>query len=158
MKRFKWPLQRLLDVTVLREQALRNELLGLFREMARTRQQIFRRQAVLRVALDDLAAKQLARRIAQQEVFMSCADRCEQEIRQLTRRLGALGSQRREKMEQFMRTRASVETLQRKREEARRLHMSEQIKVEQGRLDESAHIAFAGRARGKQAQQSGLGV
>jgi len=158
VKRFKWPLQRLLDVTVLREQAFRGELLALFREMARTRQRIFRRRAMLRLALEDLAARQLSRRIAQQEFLMACADRCEREIRQLTRRLRALGRQRQEKMEQFLRIRASVETLQRKREEARRWHTNEQIKVEQGRLDESAHIAFAGKARGKRTQPSGLGV
>ena len=48
MKRFTWPLQRLLEVTVQRERALQAELLALSRQVASLRQRILRRQAVLR--------------------------------------------------------------------------------------------------------------
>ena len=57
MKRFHWRLQRLLDVTIQREKALRSELFAMSRKIAFAHQEIFRRQATLRAALSDLSSE-----------------------------------------------------------------------------------------------------
>ena len=157
MKRFKWPLQRLLDVTVQREQALRQELLGLSREMARVRQEVFRRLSVLRSLLAELASQELPERIPKQQVFLKYSDAGEREIRRLRDTLKALESQRREKTNQFLSTRSSRETLERRRAEAKQLHIRRQLKLEQSQLDEGAHVSYARKARNKKSLQQQAG-
>lgn len=147
MKRFKWPLQRLLDVTVQREQALRAELLALSREIAGARQEIFRRQAVLRSLLAELAQQQLPQRIPKQQVFLNCSESADRDIRRLREALKGLESRRREKSDSFLQTRARRETLERRRAEARGLHIRQQLKLEQIQFDEGAHISHAQEAR-----------
>ena len=147
MKRFKWPLQRLLDVTVQREQGLRAELLALSRQMARARQEIFRRQAVLRSLLGELARQELPQRIPKQQLFLKCSAAGERDIRRLREELKRLESQRREKTEQFLKTRASRETLERRRAEARQRHIRQQLKIEQTQFDEGAHVSYARQAQ-----------
>lgn len=143
MKRFKWPLQRLLDVTIQRENALRAELLALSRDIARVHQEIFRRQATLRAALADLSAEALRRRIPKQEVFMGCSKAAHAMLDQLKGRLGKLETRRTGTTERLVKARNSTKTLERLREEARRKHVREQLKIEQRALDESAQISYA---------------
>ena len=68
MKRFRWSLQRLLDVTVQRERALRAELVALSGRISRLREEILRRRAVLRTLLEELGRQDIERRIRNQEV------------------------------------------------------------------------------------------
>ena len=48
MKKFQWPLRRLLDVTTQRERALRMDLFRLSQKIADVHRRIFRRRAALR--------------------------------------------------------------------------------------------------------------
>jgi hypothetical protein len=157
VKRFKWPLQRLLDVKVQRERALRGELLALSRQMARLRQEILRRQVVLRSLLAELAGEELQRRIPRQQIFLGCAEADERQIRSLRQELKALDLQRQAKTEQFMKTKASRETLERRREEASRLHMREQLRIEQKQFDETAHVSFARKGGGERRRRQEAG-
>ncbi|HUT61439.1 MAG TPA: hypothetical protein VNA25_26630 [Phycisphaerae bacterium] len=143
MRRFKWPLQRLLDITANREEALRRELFELSRRIAAVRREILRRRAVLRHLLSELAVQQIHRRIADQEVFMRCAEPEERLIGQFNEQLGAAERQRADKTAELMKTRSSRKTLERLREEARQNHMREQFKLEQKQFDETAHLTFA---------------
>ena len=158
MKRFTWPLQRLLEVTVQRERALKAELLALSREVAGLRQRILRRQAVLRGLLGELAQQQLQERIPALQVFLQCAELDQRQIRRLQAQLKSLELQRREKTARFLKTRASRETLERRREEARQLHLREQFKIEQAQFDETAHVAFARRMSGEGDLQHEIGI
>ena len=145
MKRFHWPLQRLFDVTVQRERALRQELLDLAREAATVRQRLLHRRVVLRMELDRLAEEQPSRRLARQELFMNCAAAAAAPLRALQAQWASLERRREEVMRRFVATRTSRQTLERRREEARQAHLREQDKLEQRQFDEGAHVAFARR-------------
>ena len=143
MKRFKWPLQRLLDVTIQRERALEAELLALSREMAEVHQEIFRRQTVLRTLLTDLASEEFPERIPRQRLFLDSSKAAKQILDRLRAQLEELQARREAVMAKFIKIRASRETLERIREEARQQHIREQLNLEQKALDESAQISFA---------------
>jgi flagellar biosynthesis chaperone FliJ len=145
MKRFVWPLQRLLDVTTQRELALRAALLGLSRRMARLRQQIIGRRAALRDLLHGLGREALARRLPRQEVFLRCSVWEERRIGRLNEDLAALRAERESKTAEFVKVKRSRETLERLREEARQRHAKQRARLEQKQLDESANASFARR-------------
>ena len=143
MKRFKWPLQCLLDVTSQRETARRAELLQLSREIARVHQEILHHRTVLSGLLADLASDSLAERIRKQEVFMECSRSTQNLIVQLTAKARELKSRRQDQTDKLTRTRSFRETLERLREQARQRHVREQDRLELKALDESAQTAFA---------------
>jgi flagellar biosynthesis chaperone FliJ len=147
VRRFRWPLQRLLEVTRQRELAQRAELLGVSREMARVRHEIARRRRIIRASLIELSKKQLPARMLQQEVVMVCSASREREIKQLNEQLKDLERQRKEKTARLIKTKNSRETLEKMRERARQAHWRQQLKVEQKELDEVAHVSFAHRSR-----------
>jgi GAF domain-containing protein len=102
MAKFRWPLQRLLDVKIQREIAARNELFRLSRELAKLRQEIIRRRSGIRTMLEELAACEFERRLPRQEsVIRSCVVD-EEQIRKLEAQLRDLEVQRSKKMEQFL--------------------------------------------------------
>ena len=142
MKRFKWPLRRLLDVTVQRELVLRGKVLALSQDVARAHQEIVRRQAVLKSVLDDLAGQDIERRIPRQEVFMNCSEVSKKKIRGLEKELESLRSRRAVETARFLKVKTSRETLERLRAEALGRHRAEQLKLEQKQLDESARVTF----------------
>ena len=157
MKRFRWPLQRLLDVTKQRELARRAELLRTSREMARIRQGILYRRRVIRASLNELSKRTLAARIPDQEVVMVCSAGREKEIEQLTRRLTEVESQRKENIARLVQAKKKRETLEKMREKARQAHLKQQLKLEQKQLDESAHVSFAHRARAERTATESTG-
>jgi len=73
MERFHWPLQRVLDVSMQRELALRSELLSLMQRITHSRQEIIRRRAVVRLMLSDIGQAEMERRMVLQELFMGSA-------------------------------------------------------------------------------------
>lgn len=157
MKRFTWPLQRLLDVKIQQEQTLKTELFALVRDIATLRQEITQRRYTLRAQLADLAGQNLHARIAKQEVFMNFSAIQEEQIRALETRLTQAESYRQQKIAELLRTRSSRETLEKKRSEARALHMKKQLKLEQKHLDEGSHISFARNALESQRARSSTG-
>ncbi len=143
MKRFHWRLQRLLDVTIQREKALRSELFAMSRKIAFAHQEIFRRQATLRAALSDLTGEAFPDRLPRQAVFMECSGKVHDQLKRLKAKLKELESQRAEITERLMQIRTSRQTLERLREEARQRYLREQMKLEQKALDEIAQVSFA---------------
>jgi len=147
MKRFQWRLQRVLDITEQREQVVRAELFALAGAITRVRQEIIRRQVLLRTVLEELAKKGLAERLAQQILFLQQSVSAAREIDRLKGDLAGLEAQRTEKTALFMRLRGQRETLERLRAEARERHRREEDKREQAQFDETTHIAFARKLR-----------
>jgi flagellar biosynthesis chaperone FliJ len=143
MKRFRWPLQRVLDVAVQRERTQRAELLALTRRMARRRQEALSRQAAVRSVLLDLADVPLDQRLRTHETLMRCCQAQQRLIDDLEGQLAELGRQRSEKTRQLLHGRKYRQTLERLREEARQQHLREQLKLEQKLFDESAHLSKA---------------
>ena len=157
MKRFHWPLERLLKVTVQRELALRSELLALMHRTMRVRQEILARTAALRSLLSDLAGKSFQDRAALQEVFMATSARTERTIAGLREHVRELTVERGKKTADLITLRKSRDTMERMREEARQEHIREQLKLEQKEFDETAQIAF-GRRLADPALSSEAGV
>ena len=155
MKRFKWQLQRLLDVTLQRERSLRLQIVELSREIARRRREIVARRAALNAVLAELARLGLPERIGKQEVLMDCCAAKEQEIEGLQREVQDLESQRSARRERFAKTRSARQTLERLRDQARQRHIREQLRLEQKQLDEAAHIAFARTTQTRRAAGAG---
>ena len=145
MKRFRWSLQRLLEVTVHREQALRAELMRLSQEMVGLRQIILARQAVLKSLLAKLANEDLRTRFLEQQLFMNYVQNDQKQIRRLEQQLEELRTLRKQTNAQFLQVRSSRKTLERLRKEAKDRHLRDQLKLEQKQLDEVAHISFAGK-------------
>jgi len=143
MKRFTWPLQRLLGVTIQRQRALRAELFRLSRELARVRQEIVRRKATLRAMLSDLGDEEFQVRLPRQQVVLSCSAAAEKEMKKLQVQLGALEQHRKELTDQFVKVKAKRESLERLREEAYQRYLKDLSRLEQKQLDDSAQIAFA---------------
>ncbi len=156
MRRFRWPLQRLLDVTVQRERALQGELLSISREMARLRRRILAHQAMLRGQLEELSRERLGERIPRQQVFLSCAGQFQRRLGRLREELKGLERRRQARTAEFLRARASREVLERRRAEARQVHLREQLKLEQKDFDEAAHVGFARRPGRLEPQERGL--
>ncbi len=145
MKRFRWSLQRLLEVTVHREQALRAQLLNLSQEIVGLRQIILARQAVLRSLLAELAKEDLRKRVSKQQLFMNYVQNDQKQIRRLEQQLKELRTLRKQKNAQFLQIRSSRRTLERLRKEAKQRYLRAQLKLEQKQLDEVAHISFSGK-------------
>ena len=142
MKRFQWPLQRLLDVTIQRELAARAKLFALSRKIADVHRKIFHHQASLRIALTELSNQNLEKRLPEQQVFMQCSEAEEERLDKLRENLSILKKQRAEKIDIFTKTKSSRETLERLREESLQRHEREMMKEQQKQLDENAQIAY----------------
>ena len=78
---------------------------------------------------------------------MACSARREKEIERLQGQLKALEGQRKDKTDQLIKTKSSRETLEKMREEARQIHLRQQLKLDQKQLDETAHVSFAHKGR-----------
>ena len=143
MKRFKWPLQRLLEVTIQQGLALRAQLFALSRKIADVHKEILHRRISLRDALREFARRPVQKRMHEQEIFMQCSDRQRLGLERLKEDLKGLRLERSTKMNEFNKTRSSQKTLERLRSEALRYHQSEAMKHEQKQLDESSQVAFA---------------
>ena len=147
MKRFHWPLQKLRDVTIHRETALRSELLNLLQQITALRQQLIRRKAELRSLLSELAEQGMERRMEMQDVLSRCWPWAQQRIAALEEQIERLSAQREEKTARLIKLRKSKDTLDRMRQEARQAHEREQLKLEQKEFDQGAQIAFAVEAQ-----------
>lgn len=141
MKRFKWRLQRVLDITAMREQALRAELWALARDIILVRQEIMARQAAVRALLEDLGRRSLAERLPEQAVVLAAAWVERLILKALHAREAELVAARQVKTQIYLRTRGTRRTLERLREEARLRYLREAARIEQAQFDEFAHMA-----------------
>ncbi|MHC4716382.1 MAG: flagellar FliJ family protein [Planctomycetota bacterium] len=157
MKRFHWPLQRLLTVTAQRERALKAEMLDLSRRMAIARQAIVHRQMVIRVSLGRLGAAPLAERMRDQEMIMSCSALHQRQIVRQQETLKTLEAGRRSASAEFVKARTKRQTLERMRAEARRQHIRQEMAIEQKQFDETAQMSFRRKAPRRRAHRDVAG-
>ena len=143
MKRFRWRLQRLLELKVQQELALRAVLFQLSRDIAAVRHEIIRREAALRAALAELGDREFQQRLPEQQVFMDCSVSEEAELDGLRGKLEALQQRRSETIDAFKKTKSSRESLERLRDESFRRYTKEALRLEQKELDENSQVTFA---------------
>ena len=73
MKKFAWRLQRLLDIKIRQEDAIRAELVAITEQAVAVRSQVMIRKTVLRQMLAELAKKDAKQRLSEQEFFLRYA-------------------------------------------------------------------------------------
>ena len=143
MKRFRWRLQKLLDLKVQQEQALRLELVALTQQAIELRRQIIFHNDQARTWLLEMRDWPLERRISQQHAVMRCVRVAERRVDALEQALGELKAKRKEKTDELMDARSGRQTLERLGEEARQEHIRAELLREQKELDDGAQVAFA---------------
>jgi flagellar export protein FliJ len=143
VKRFAWTLQRLLDVTRRREQAIVAQLADLAARTAGLRRQVAQRRMALRRQHEEIGRLDLATRMLRMETFGQMARHAEADIAALQEQARALHEQRQRLLEQFLQARARRQTLEKLREQALARWRKEAGRVEQKQSDELAGQAFA---------------
>jgi flagellar biosynthesis chaperone FliJ len=157
MKRFRWPLQRLLEVTNQRELALRSQLLSLTQELARCHGRIMAAQAHLRGLLEHVGRQaDLHQRIRLQELLLSSSQVIERQLRDWRAQLRQLQQERAQKTPQLVAAKRKRQTLERLQAQALERYRQEVGRLEQGQLDEAATVAFARRALRPRAEKAGV--
>ncbi len=78
---------------------------------------------------------------------MVCSTAREKQVDRFGEQLGALQSRRKDTIAELVKTKNARESLERIREEAKQLHMREQLRLEQKELDEGAQISFVRKMR-----------
>jgi len=146
MKKFSWPLQRLLDVTAQRESAARAALFALAHAMVALRGQMAVLASRRRDLLDDLARDDIARRLARQEFVMAAADALTGQWRERDAQWNELAARKKNKMTELTRHRTRRQLLEKLRERALAAWRNETLRQEQTQLDEAANIAFTRRS------------
>ena len=116
MKRFVWPLERLLDVTRRREELLQAEMAKLLAEIERLRNEVSRRRGLLQRMLVDLAAQPLEKRLPGQQTFLAFATSVEREIAGLEGQIAQLQATRARTNERLQKERMQRQTLERLRQ------------------------------------------
>ena len=148
MKRFSWPLQRLLDLAVQKEQTLQGQVLKLAREIRSLREEVRQIRSQIAERLRELAQQPLMERLARREIFLRWSVSRESEIASTLGQITALQERRKSLLEEFHRARAARKTLERLREESLLRYKKQCLRTEQGRLDEAAQGAHARRSMG----------
>lgn len=143
MKRFHWPLERLLTVTMQRETAARAELQALSGRIAALRQECMVRHAALRAAAAELSGRELQDRMQVHGLVMRCCDSQRRQIERLDKQIAELAAQRTAKTAALTAVRRRRETMERLRSEAKQRWAREQTNAEQKQFDEGAQMARA---------------
>jgi len=137
VRRFRWRLERILEIRRRQEDGLREKLFRLSLAVVRMRQEIFEEEALLRDGFAQLSGDGSALR--DRELYLAAAQRTERELERMRGSLSEAEGRRRETIRQFEGASRTVKTLERLREEEATRHNTEMGKQEQGALDEGAH-------------------
>ena len=143
MKRFKWKLQRLLDVRSRQEELKKAQLLALIQNMAIVRQNLLMRQTKLRQMFAELDQEQAPERLRRQPLTLTAAAFADEQITSLKKQLEELQTQRTAMMAEVLELRRFRKSLERLLAIAKEEYELDTKKDEQQYLDETANIAFA---------------
>lgn len=143
MKRFKWRLQRLLDVKTKQEELKKAQLFALTQQIVQVRHRLFMRQARVRLMLAEVAEKQGQDRLGQQQMVLGAIYVADEKIKELKKELDELGTQKKSLTSEVLELRRFRKGLERLREIAKEEYDRQVGKFEQNQLDETANISFA---------------
>ncbi len=147
MKRFVWRLQRVLNIKTKEEQIKKVELLKLTERLIQKRSELLTQKRVLADIIRNLSEKEPDKRLSRQELFLRSSRRNDEIIKKVEKRVSELDLQQREKTAEFLKLKRFKEGLEKLREEAKMRFITEQEKLEQKELDESATIGFMRKMR-----------
>jgi len=142
MARFVWRLQRVLDIRQKEEQVLRSELMALSERMVVLRQEIMVIRARIHTALEKLSNKKTEERLSEQQLFMKYSEYSENEINSLRSKLSEVDKQRKEKMNEILKKRKEIKSLEKLRAKAKEEFLADAAHKEQNEFDEYANNKF----------------
>ena len=145
MKQFRWPLEKLFEVTQRREDILRLELMALEAQARQLRQQIEIGRREIGEALTRLGELGLDERLRRQAATALWAQRRQAELDGLHSQVDELARRRGEVMRRFLQARSKRQGLEKLRGEALGAYRREADRIEQNELEEAARSASAAR-------------
>lgn len=143
MKKFAWRLQRLLDIKIKQEKALRAELVAVTEQAVAVKGQIVLKRIALRQKLEDLGALEASKRLSQQQFFFKFVHVLDTQIRHLKQALKEIEELRKKKIKEIMEIRRSRKSLEKVREKAKEEYIIEQNRIEQIENDDMTSMKYA---------------
>ena len=145
MKKFKWRLQRLLDIKEKKETAMRAELVTVTEQAVAVRSKIILEKSLLRQMFVELGQKEAKERLDEQEIVLKYSHVRDERIRRLKLELAELEQKRKEKIQEIMKIRKFRKGLERLRADAKVEFVREQESYLQKELDDRSNMSFAGK-------------
>ena len=143
MKKFVWRLQRLLDIKIKQEKALRAELVAVTEQAVAVKGQIVLKKIALRQKLEDLGNLAPKQRLGQQQFFLKFVHVLDTQIRHLKQALKEIEELRKKKINEIIEIRKSRKSLEKLRETAKEEYVIEQNRLEQIENDDQTSIKYA---------------
>lgn len=143
MKKFIWPLQRLLDIKEKQEDFARMELVGITEQIVMIRGQIMMQKTILRGLFSELNQLEPQQRTQRQRECMKYAHVIDAKIKTLSQTLQQVEQKRKKKMEAVMALRKLRKSLEQLRAKALICYHEELNQAEQKQLDEYITTACA---------------
>lgn len=143
MKRFKWRLQRVLDIRKKEEEAKRAELLGITEHLAQGRTELLIKKRALKIQLSKLKSQDSHERITNQENFLRFSANDDKLINNLKVKVDNLKKLQQEKIAEILKIKQYKEGLENLREEAKTEFIRDQEKLDQKNADEISGMSFA---------------
>ncbi|MDH4201315.1 MAG: hypothetical protein OEV87_00275 [Phycisphaerae bacterium] len=143
MKKFIWPLQRLLDIKKKQEDFARMELVGITEQIVMIRGQIMMQKTLLRGVFSELKRLEPQQRTQGQQECMKYAHVTDAKIKTLGQTLQQVEQKRKKKMEAIMTLRKLTKSLEQLRIKSLIRYHKELNQAEQKQLDEYITTACA---------------
>lgn len=146
MKRFKWRLERVLDIKQKEEQARRAQLVNITHCLEQARGELFIQKKILQDLIENLSEMTLQERLGRQEFLMRYSTANREKIKHLEKEIEVLTAQQEEKVAEIMKIKQFNEGLEKLRAEARNEFFKEQEMLEQKEQDQITTVRFARKA------------
>jgi flagellar biosynthesis chaperone FliJ len=143
MRRFKWRLQRVLDIKQKEEQVKRAELLGITERLGQIRGELFMQKRIIEDLIDGLSEEDPRNRVGRQAFFLNYSATNDAKIKNLERGIETLETQQKEKMAEILTIKRLNEGLEKLRSQAKTEFVMVQEKLEQNEMDETSTSRFA---------------
>jgi flagellar FliJ protein len=137
MKKFKWRLQRILEVKRKEEELKKNELLKVTEKIVSKRSRLLVEKNKLKEMADEVGQQPANTRIRQQQLFIKYA-RCSNEfIEKIKQEIEKLEQLKRRKIKEYREIQKSKESMEKLRQKAKEKYLQDQTKREQKEIDEN---------------------
>jgi len=143
VKKFIWPLQRLLDIKEKQEDFARIELVTITEQIVIVRGQIMMQKTILRGVFSELSQLDPTQRMQRQQECMDYAHVTDAKIKTLHQTLEQTEQKRKKKIEEVVKLRKFRKGLEQLRARALVEYQKQMNQAEQKQLDENITTTFA---------------
>lgn len=143
MKKFEWRLQRLLDLKMKQENALRGELVAITEKAVGLKGKIMIHKAALRQGLAELENKESEGSFLDRQIFFRFVHVTDAKIKALEQEMIETEKLRKAKIVEIMKMRKSRKGLEKLRSQAKAEFIQEQDKIEQKEMDDIVSLSYA---------------